>query len=271
MKIEKDILDELLVFEDACKRKTNFEETSFSKRLINNMEKYTITLEPGMKMYRARYFGDETMAQLRNLLYQWHEADVKGDDASFIELFHQIESLQNKVSSSLERGFYGYNAEESFVNLNKSKIIQGRCNQEHEQCLYAAEDRKTALSEVRRALDERISIATIKVKDPLFLVDFSLDHFYEKDLVRTLAALKFIKSKTADEETVYTYDYSNGICSLVKKMGYDGVVYSSCQNRSKKNYAIYNFNKCVVIESRLYRINNIEYSFEPIGKAQNNN
>ena len=55
------------------------------------------------------------------------------------------------------------------------------------------------------------------------------------------------------------YIYTQVICSIVKKLGYDGVIYTSCQNREKKNYAIFNYNKCKVISSEVYSVTGIKY------------
>ncbi len=144
--------------------------------------------------------------------------------------------------------------------MDAKSVCAGRCNQNFEPCLYVSEDVDTCISELKPLVDEKVSVAKIVTHEELRIVDFSASDV--DDTFRLLIALLFITSPT--EENYDAYIYTQVICSLIKSLGFDGICYSSCQNRFKNNYAIFNYDKCKVVSSDVYDVTRINYESQKV-------
>ena len=115
----------------------------------------------------------------------------------------------------------------------------------------------TAISEVKPSIGYNVSVAKIKVIEELRLVDFRFNK--TENNVSKLISFLFIQSVTL--EYPETYVYTQVICDFIKNCGYDGVIYSSCQNTSGANYAIFNYEKCKAISSDVYTVDSVVVNF----------
>ena len=254
MNFEKSLWDEFIDFRKNCK-KTNdaFPESAFISHLLIELPNYVKNIEAGSVFFRARVFQNS----FPDLFFDYAK-NILSDAENREQLLMKLSDAINAQKVQKEMGFKGYNAVESFINPNPETISSGRCNQKNEQCLYLAEDPKTAISELKPLIQEKISVASIQAKEELKVIDFGLDS--ANNPLQRLIAFLFVSSPTKEDSDAYIY--TQIICSIIKKEGYDGIRYSSCQNLIKTNYVVFNFNKCVPLSSEVYMVKHINYQIE---------
>jgi len=253
MNIDSSIIDEFTQITDACRKNRVFPECSFISKLISELPKIEKLIEQGTQFYRARVYKNDLSD------YFFDSVKRMKDDIEHAEDYLQGFAKEMVRRKALEEaGFKGFDAKGSFVCPDVRLISAGRCNYENEQCLYVAEDVQTAISEIKPLIRESISVACIQVEEPLRIVDFGFE-LSENQIIKLIAFL-FVSSPTLDDYDAYMY--TQIICALVRKLGYDGVKYSSCQSPSRSNYAIFNFEKCRAIASEVYEVETIDYHFK---------
>ena len=250
MKIPKEIWNDFFDFRTACRNNRVFPECSFISHIIAQLPKIEESICAGSKYYRARVyknsFPDYFLEQSGKVMN-----DNKNEYQHLLELHLGIDKLKAQRNA----GFKGYDEAGSFVCPDAKSILPGRCNHVNEQCLYMAEDVETAISEIKPLIREKVSVGCIEVQEALRIVDFSFNSSHSP--ITQLVAFLFVTSPTLEEYDIYTY--TQIICSLIKKEGYDGVKYTSCQNLEKSNYAIFSFDKCKAISSDVYEVSAIAY------------
>ncbi len=254
MVIKDNVWKEFACFKDTCRKNRVFPECRFISNLISQLPKAEITVNGGSTFYRARVFKNN----FPDLYFEQNEKPMQEEEKIFQQMYEVYSGL-DKVKAQREAGFRGYDEVGSFVCPNIESILPGRCNHVNEQCLYLAEDVQTAISEIKPLIREKISVACIEAKEALKIIDFSFDR--SEIPILKLVAFLFLTSPTLEEYDVYTY--TQIICSLVKKEGYDGIKYTSCQNLGKSNYAIFSFEKCKAISSDVYEVDSITYRYTP--------
>lgn len=172
----------------------------------------------------------------------------------------------------VEDQFKGFDKEESFVNLTKVQS-QGRANVKGMPCLYASEDKKTCTLEVCPKKGVAVSIASIVLKEKLTLLDFSrtvnvtagtFDNIQETEWKNDF---KFYISHEMNlpifDESKYVL--TQYVTKYAKNKGMDGIIYDSTSYladrdycKSGKNVAIFNYEKCEAVSSKLYLVNSID-------------
>ena len=259
-KKEEELMDKFTEFIKVCRKNRVFPECEFLELFKQNIREMQIILPKNKVMYRSRIFRDEMYDKLEKICTMVQESKTPDD---YQLASDATEQLHREYTYKINNGFEGYDEKNSFVNENVESVIASRCNHNFEICLYTSDDIQTSISEVKPLIGETISVASIEVLEDLKIIDLSLDFDEEGDelvFLRNLIALLFIDSPTEGNKGVYIY--TQIICSLVKKMGYDGVKYSSCQDIEKINYAIFNYKKCKATGSEKYSITKIDYGIE---------
>lgn len=249
------LMDKLIEFQNACKTNRIFPTCDYIDAFEQEMDNMVIIIPKDFSMYRARIFGDDTLDKVIQLIIQANNAKTEND---FIHVEQRHKEFETAYKTKIEKGFLGYDEKNSFINPNPNTIKAGRCNHDFEICLYTAEDPNTAISELKPLIKEKISVAEITTLEELKIIDLSFIFGEDNETFRNLLALLFLISPTETEKDAYLF--TQVICSLVKKHGYDGIKYSSCQNMSANNYAIFNYNKCKAISSNIYTVDKITYT-----------
>lgn len=237
-----DRIDALLQdFKNKCLVSRAFVDCELLELLRNNFKNIELILKKDTITYRARAYKDPKYSLYAKFMIHAHPADendlVKNPNLKLGELV----------------GFCGYNKEDSFVNPNKHSIDDGRCNYKYSQCLYSADSERVAISEIKPLIREVVSVAKIKSKEDLKLLDLRRNS--KNSVVNAIADL-FVQSPTLENPDAYIY--SQVVSSYVRNHGYDGILYSSCQVVNGGNYAIFNFDKCEAISSELYDVDDIK-------------
>lgn len=148
--------------------------------------------------------------------------------------------------SKTDNGFTGLNAYQS-KEPPLDVTPEGRNNIRGVSYLYLSKDKYTACVETCPHRGDLISLATFTTNKTLHLVDFvtndsvtalkSLEeeyHFSAAKLV-TLVMERLCAAKKDNN----TYKFSQYLTDLIRKKGYDGIIYASLYNR-KKNLTLFN-------------------------------
>jgi hypothetical protein len=244
-------------------------------------------------------FDVEFSSALRNLMWlhnNYGDAKINVDNEVTLYRARLFDGTYEKNLPP----FFGYDKSGSFVPPRKF-CKSGRANYEHRPCLYATEDLKTAILETKPAAGQIVSVATIKLAEPLLIFNLykmhilaSITQDFVKKPLMTVALLGFLFSEpTSDHDnpdeyivTQYLSEYIQQLpsfCRMYAKdalelfrsidskpfdvrgnpywenkykrwiIQYDGITYKS-QFTGKKNYCIFNYNKCEPISSSLYKV-----------------
>ena len=248
------LIKKFLEFEDACKENRVFPSCDYLDHFEQQLGSMVIELPEGFSMYRARIYNEELLPKAMQIIENIHNAKTLED---LEQAEQQHKRFESQYRTNIKHGFKGYDENGSFINPDSNAIKAGRCNHNFEICLYTADDPNTAISELKPLINEKISVAEIITIQKLKIIDLSFSSYEDNDLFRNLIAILFVASPTECSKDAYIY--TQIICSLVKKHGYDGIKYSSCQDITHNNYAIFNYSKCKAINSDIYFVNSINY------------
>ena len=154
----------------------------------------------------------------------------------------------------------------------KEKSKNNRGNPAGIVYLYCATNIETAIAEVRPWKTAKISVATVEVNKELSVVDLRqipyLDTpFGHVNLRRELEGRALLRrlskemSKPVDPSAAgYEYAPTQYLCELVNYLGFNGVIFNSSLG-SGANIIVFDTDNVKILDSRLYTLNKIDYSF----------
>lgn len=173
--------------------------------------------------------------------------------------------------------FKGYSKEESYTPPPRLTRDM-RANYRYIPYLYCSDTPYICVCEVRPRLKSRISLATIRVNEPLNIFDLTLANpnpnisNEKKFLCRDLSML-FSKPVTNDDDTS-NYIPTQYIAEYIKNRGYDGIRYNSAYSNGKdltsSNIVIFSYQKCEAIRSNVVRVDNYELNIAQIDRDYKN-
>ena len=157
----------------------------------------------------------------------------------------------------------------------KEITLSGRANPYGIPYLYLASDRNTAISEVRPAKGQSVTVGYFKVLEDLNIINFRkvspfeliFNSAYERienisilnniiTLINNRLSLP-IDPKIADLEYIPT----QYICEKIKSLNFDGVAFQSAMGTGI-NYAIFDDNKLNCYTTRKHNIKDLAYTIE---------
>ncbi|MEH7887001.1 RES family NAD+ phosphorylase [Bacillus sp. JJ1609] len=213
------------------------------------------TLESGEILYRARIYTADTT------FLHYLKAEEISEENNLFKHFNKA-----KINNKMKTKFWGYDEKDSFVPLDNNIVSDGRANPSYIKYLYTAEEPYTALVEVRPYLGSRVSIAEIKVNEPLIITDFSYDSFgklngLEQNLLFMIMR-DFSRPSDFDKKSYIPTQY---VSEFIKNLGLEGIKFNSSLHERGRNITIFNYEKCQAIGSSLYEVEDI--CFEAKGIA----
>ena len=126
-------------------------------------------------------------------------------------------------------------------------------------------DTYIALAEVRPHIGAKVSIATIAVKEPLNLLDFTMQPPFPKmpevkqGILEDLSEL--FSRPVAKNDEILDYIPTQFIAEYVKRLGYDGITFSSSvtpefrkNEPDRHNVVVFNYEKCEAIKSNMFEV-----------------
>ncbi len=151
---------------------------------------------------------------------------------------------------------------------------EGRVNPKGIPCLYVANDKETAMSEVRPTMASTISVAQLRLNRDLTLIDFSIGHadkgtplFLDEPEPEERAKAIWMQVDRAFSQPVVSdfataeYVPTQVISEFFKKKGFDGVVYKS-QLGPGFNIALFDLNSAEVANCALHSVRTISLEFK---------
>lgn len=240
----------------------------------SNTTDWTISSIKENLEYRNRYFSDSGfLSRLRltfeksTKIYASEDQNLKKASGAETISFYRARNYTNEEinQQKLTSDFQGYDKEGSFVNLKSRWASSGRMNPQGITVLYVASDERTAITELHPHLDEVYSVATIKIKkgETLKIADLSqklVDDEFTEELTEA------ISMGNSEED----YVFPQYVASFCKSLGYDGIGYRSkyslrddVKHNRGINYTIFNYEKCEVLSSKLFRIGQVSVHYHP--------
>lgn len=181
---------------------------------------------------------------------------------------HNMEIEKNKeILSNISRGFYGYDINGCSVPPKHIYIEKGRANSEYVRNLYLANNKETAVHEIKPTLNAYVNVARFTNKSELSVVDLTIDKFNKFDTLEDYFCfyIAWMFTKPIEDDTrIYTFtDFITQLIEFkIKKI--DGIAYSSSMNPGGICYSIFKYEDCIPKDSRVYKIKGHRYSFEEI-------
>ena len=241
--------------------------------LESEFAKHTCVLEQGQSIFRARVDRDNklwnewiqyqrinswpnelTLLRAHNVSEQ-EIANYKTSHEDFIAS-PEIQQIKARIDS----GFQGFDARGSSAPPSEYASA-GRCNPQGVSYLYAALEEHTAIAEIRPFIKDAISIALLKPKRDLRLVNFDFEpeavvsgeNFLFNSIQHDFARI----NKSKDGEYLIT----QFITSLIQHLGYDGLCFKSSLVKDGTNYVIFDPEICPPISSELCILPEVSYKF----------
>lgn len=199
-------------------------------------------LYPSIKMFRARIY---------------RESDV-------------IERLNHPDNYG---AFQGYDSEKSGA-VPSNLAMSRRANPEGISYLYAASDPQTALLEVRAQPGETVSVATIKLKEDVLLIDLTKNTsaIYAETIEKTNWINRFVLELTLFFQAPYSVIGDYYLCQYIseyaKNWNLHGIMYRASHVQELGtpngiNFTIFDPAKCEVVSSKLYHIIKMSIETDP--------
>jgi hypothetical protein len=153
---------------------------------------------------------------------------------------------------------------------------EGRANPRGTPCVYAANDRETAVAEVRPWVDALVSVALLRVVRELHLVDCSdahdmnFDIYLEEPSPEEREAVIWREIGRAFSSPVNPYpepaEYAptQMIAEHFRKLHYDGIIYKSKLGPGY-NLALFDLDAVEVVDIQLYPLKDVRYE---VGQVQ---
>ena len=228
-----------------------------------------------------RFFCD---FRLLKLLYWYaHQTDIRATVNYILypdqKLFRA--RIYDKTTDSEEKSpeFLGYGPNNSFVPPEHIMTSAGRANPRGIRYLYAAVDARTAITEANPLLKDDVSVAEISVQEKLSILNFANtwtstvgeDGKYTE--WKRQLPLAFTEIFNAPQRDTAKYILCQYLSECIKNLGYDGIRFASSKikidpkQRVGINYTIFNYQKCRATSSRLYYVNDLNYTL----RVQNDN
>lgn len=243
--------------------------------IVDRYKKYIFKLSSERKIYRARIDENEKyskqcwLAKEYDDLISFNATDFDKDSINLTQRRINQISKNPEYQDFLQRSkesFEGYDSKNSGAPPH-DRTKDGRCNPAGVSFLYAANDKHTAVAEIRPFIRDYISIATIQINRDLNLVDF----YYEVDKKGIVPHTDLFYQRIRQEfstirknGTPTDYLTTQYLTLLAQNAGFDGIRFRSSLVRKGENYVIFDKNNYTPIASKIYMIPQVKYTLLPI-------
>jgi hypothetical protein len=147
---------------------------------------------------------------------------------------------------------------------------EGRSNPKGIVYLYVAEDKDTAVSEVRPSLGEILSIGELNSNKELKIIDFSKHN--GKFFVINPSQNDINEAAWRDMDKAFSIPVKNNdfnsdyvptqiIAEFIKSLGYDGIAYKSSLAQGK-NITLFDLDSTTISNVNIFKLKKINYEFD---------
>ncbi|WP_189286495.1 RES family NAD+ phosphorylase [Bacillus pumilus] len=230
-----------------------------------------------------------------HLVRKWHDfRDVIKHEHRFINrLPLEIETLFKKKSENsriLKKGevFYRarigggdenaltpYGADLSVMGMPPlDKVRMGRANPDGIRYLYLANEKETAIAEVRPWCGAKVTIGDFKLRDNILSMDFSYSSqmslfkvINSEQIETAMSEIAFFKNLSNEmskpispDESYLEYIPTQFITEVIKSVGYEGMVFNSSLSDGL-NVVLFSQECIDIVKTDLYKVHSINYDF----------
>lgn len=157
----------------------------------------------------------------------------------------------------------------------KDKVTNGRANPEGIPYLYIAEDKLTAIHEVRAHLFDFVCVGVFETQKELEIINISntaYDIFqlaeFEEDILLTIHYKNFIdklereiSKPRRNSDSTLNYLPLQYLTEFIKSLGYDGIEYKSSLVKDGTNLTIFNYEKLKCLKTSTIEIKEIDLRY----------
>jgi hypothetical protein len=153
----------------------------------------------------------------------------------------------------------------------EKKATEGRANPKGIPNLYLAENKQTAITEVRPWVGARVTVSLFRTTRDVELVDCSQGGFSvyldgpppeKRDKVVWQQIDRSFSRPVSKSDDTARYAPTQIIAGLFKREGYDGILYQSSLEDGR-NLVLFDIGVAQVDRSELVRVNSVKLNFEP--------
>lgn len=222
------------------------ETTAFLKAVADTCHLRERTIDPGTGLMRA---------QVAHGLRPLYQSTDDGEDI-------HIDDVECSAAKSRMVPF-------------RDRASDGRVNPRGIPCLYMATNQATAISEVRPAIGAFVTVAVMKCRRKLKLIDCSVlsdkQFFYFKEPERPQMEEavwsdidKAFSAPVDRSDDSAEYAPTQMLAELFRSLDYDGVAYKSAFGEDGFNVAIFNTDDFEIGRCQLFKIKDIEHKYEQL-------
>lgn len=286
LEIEREYDEEWQKFEnDLLYKNRFFSDSPIIKEIYNNKELATKEIPANTIFYRARIF-DQSVYDKALKYYmkdnKLSKAEInqalqkKTDTEKSFDLWAQLisenlpdmspeKSILNLNSQKWRRRvrFKGYDAKAS-VAPPPDRIGNGRANPDHIRYLYVCEDNITPVYEARPFIGANVSVAKLRLQKEIKVFDLNVsvqgkDNPSGSQLPSLFSTIgkKFSKPFNGDLTSYLPTQY---IAEEIKRLGFDGLRFSSSLHQGGNNIVLFDPEICIPISSELVAVTGITVS-----------
>jgi hypothetical protein len=152
----------------------------------------------------------------------------------------------------------------------------GRANRQGEVVFYAAEQRETAVAEIRPARGLLVSVGTFEIKQPTVILDLlhnppKVDPFIDESFEYLIDfwglmqefAWSLSTPLERDDQAEIDYRPSQWLATWFRERGFEGIRYPSALHVDGVNIVLFEPGKVTFQESSLVRVDDVEWFFSP--------
>lgn len=278
-----ELSDEWNKFENEILYKNRFfVKDKLLDEIKNIVKVVTVFMPKDTKLYRARIFDGNATTKLtekyNDILREkgFPSENIKESELLNIMLtilpameekeiieYSSLNYWKEALKSYTKGKFKGYNASESLPS--KKGGVVGRANPEGISYIYACEDSKTPIYEVRPSIGQSVSLATLRLKKDIKLFDFSRRKEHKNNETTNLFDIICEKFSIPNYNDLNKYIPTQYITEYVKQLGlgFDGIRFDSSLNKGGKNIVLFDRNICSVESTDLVEIKSIDIKTQP--------
>jgi len=209
-----------------------------------------------------RFFIDDS--ELKLLYHLFADRTSYIEEKSVFYRAREYDEVEDKKEGK-EPQFEGYDAKGSFINFESRWPTDNRMNPQGIYVLYCASDIETCITELKPYVGGEYSVATLIANKRLKIVDLSKKVIPENEQDVFLSSLcKYVVGGISKGNGGEDYVFPQFLAGYCKHCGFDGLAYrskystfSDTENGKGVNYSIFSYDKCDVVSSKLYDVNNI--------------
>lgn len=219
--------------------------------------------------YENRFFCNDTLCRVLLTYISdidfiiGREREIDKDDIFYRSRIYK----ENETTKKSNQEPKGYSIAESGAPDPKYCINANRCSPTYISYLYMSNSKETSIKEIGATLESTISIAKIKPKKELRILDLSVDRCMvastkkQKWINKIIERIRDIFATLNNSPEVYIVcEY---LSEFFKMNKYDGVCYTSSKssNENEINYVIFKQENCEISSPELFEITDIKITF----------